>query len=101
MTHLYRTRSTTGTGTSSGMPHHYDDLLQCRATTEEPERTVKATVRCGTETFLDNVEGLEPERLKMLEGSPFHKLLKLKRDNQHYHKHEDVKERTLKSSCSI
>ncbi|GKA73513.1 hypothetical protein Tco_0779815 [Tanacetum coccineum] len=64
--------------------HHYDDLIANAAPhpEEEPERTVKATVWCGTETFLDNVEGLEPERLKMLEGSPFHKLLKLKRGIQ-------------------
>ncbi|GJV41449.1 aminotransferase-like mobile domain-containing protein [Tanacetum coccineum] len=132
----YETRATKRAGTSSEMEggvNKYNDLLRCRATTEEelevmePKRMVnswnlflkenkgklqelnknntekkdfagiwkdlpnhekkkyenkahkvKVLVRCITKKFLDALENLEPERQKMLEDTPFYKLLEIK-----------------------
>ncbi|PWA48605.1 Aminotransferase-like mobile domain-containing protein [Artemisia annua] len=44
--------------------------------------TIKVVVRCATNSFLDPLENLEPGRRKLLEDSPFRKLLEMKRGVQ-------------------
>ena len=40
---------------------------------------VSVVVQCSTKKFLDPLEKLGPERRKMLEDSPFHRILEMKR----------------------
>ncbi|PWA93219.1 hypothetical protein CTI12_AA073140 [Artemisia annua] len=81
-----RTRAT-GTGTSSGSEmenlNKYDDLLRCRTTTEEEEQPQevheehKELVRCKEKQFVNEMNALGAERKKLLEDSPFYKLLEM------------------------
>ncbi|PWA40373.1 hypothetical protein CTI12_AA563200 [Artemisia annua] len=82
-----RTRSR-ATGTSSEMQNlnKYDDLLRCRTTTEEEEeeqqpqevlKKRKEVVRLKEKAFAETMTDLPEERLKLLEDSPFYKLVEM------------------------
>ncbi|PWA66797.1 hypothetical protein CTI12_AA263220 [Artemisia annua] len=62
----------------------YNKLLKCRTTTE-PQKVDKKPaplVRCKVKAFVDKMNALEEERLKLLEDSPFYKLLEMSHNVQ-------------------